>query len=313
MVLAAGLGTRLWPLTCDRAKPAVPFLGRPVIVGILDLLARHGCDVAVVNTHHLPRSIHRAVEGVRGVEIRFSHEEEIMGTAGALALALERGLLEGARETLVVNAKLVTDIDLGAVVAAHRASGCEVTMVLRPSRDGESFRGVQAEAGRVTGFVNGGGPLLFTGVHVISARVLCSIPRAFGDTVRDVYPSLIEAGEVAARVESSGRWWELSTPERYLGHHLDAFSLGLGPDPALSPGARVMPGAEVRRAVLWENATVEPGAVVDSAVLGAGVVVRSGERVERAIVVRREVVDEAGRGEPWGDRLRVSLCVASGR
>src|SRR5438046_1282969 len=88
MVLAAGLGTRLWPLTDDRAKPAVPFLGKPLLVHVLDLLEKHGFRRAFVNTHHLQNSIHKALMpklmGGRLV-IMTQHEDQILGTAGAIA------------------------------------------------------------------------------------------------------------------------------------------------------------------------------------------------------------------------------------
>ena len=135
MVLAAGLGTRLWPLTADRAKPAVPFLGRPLVEGVVALLGEHGIDRAVVNTHYQPLGVEAALDAAAdlGVDVAFSHEPDILGTAGCLAEALARGLLSADRPTLVINGKLHTDIDLGAAIEAHVASGAQVTMVLRPN------------------------------------------------------------------------------------------------------------------------------------------------------------------------------------
>lgn len=319
MLLAAGLGTRLWPLTADRGKPAVPFLGKPLIYGLVELLAGHGIRRAVVNTHHQPESIHRALTGAEasGVELAFSHEAEILGTAGALAKALGSGLLAGDRPTLVVNAKLFTDIDLGAVLEAHRRSGAAVTMVLKPNPSREHFREVLAEGDRVTGFgegriPKGPAPLLFTGIHVLEPEVLRSIPEAFGDTVADVYPPLIAAGAVGAFVDRGGRWWELSTLERYLELHQRAAWEGLGPEVVCSPGAAIAPGAEVRRAVLWEGARVEAGAVVEDAILGAGVTIRAGEEARSCVVVQEAIAGEGPRGERWGGRIRVPLTSGAG-
>lgn len=317
MVLAAGLGTRLWPLTCDRAKPAVPFLGRPLVAGVIELLGRHGIRRAVVNTHHKPESVEasldRPVHG--GVEIAFSHEPAILGTAGALAQALARRLLDGQERTLVINAKLHTDLDLASALDAHERSGCAVTMVLRPNAQREAFREVLVEGDRVVGFGHGRhpvGPLpfLFTGIHILEPGVLASIPLEPCDTVADIYPPLIRSRRVGAHIEPRGRWWEFSTLERYLELHVRAAEEGIASDVSLSQGAIVEDGAIVRRAVLWENARVEAGAIVEDAVLGRDVAVSPGEAIRHAAIVRAGIVSDsdAARGQRIsGDRLLVKL------
>src|SRR5918912_4433836 len=111
MILAAGYGTRLWPLTADRTKPAIPFLGRPLVGYVAEYLARYGCREVVVNLHHRPESVREALgDGSRfGVRLEYVEEPEILGTSGALDNA--RALLEG--ETfIVINGKIVTDINL---------------------------------------------------------------------------------------------------------------------------------------------------------------------------------------------------------
>lgn len=317
MLLAAGLGTRLWPLTEDRAKPAIPFLGRPLIRGLVERLRDQGFSRIVVNTHHRAESIRAALEGVEalGISLSFSHEPEILGTAGGLARARDLGLLDASQPTLIVNAKLYLDFDVGAAVRAHRASGAAVTLVLRPNVARERFREVLVEGDRVVGFgtgrdPEGPAPLLFTGIHMLEPEVLATIPLKFSDTIADIYPPYISAGRVKAHVDPSGRWWEFSTLERYLELHLRGHAEGLGPEISLSPGARVEPGAEVRRSVLWEDARIERGARAEDAVLGRGVVLRAGDSVSCAVVVRREHIQEAweGRAEPLrGDALIVPL------
>ena len=292
MLLAAGLGTRLYPLTADRAKPAVPFLGRPLIAGIVDLLAQHGFTEAVVNTHHRADSVREALRDA-SIDVAFSHEEEILGTAGCLEKALREGLLDPHRPTLIVNAKLYTDIDLSAVIRAHEASSAAVTMVLKPNDAREEFREVLVEGDRVSGFgtsrvPEGPSPLLFTGIHVIAPEVLRSIRPGFSDTVSDVYPPYIASRRVLAHVDRGGRWWEFSTLGRYLELHAQAAAEGLGPGVVLSEGAVVEEGAAIDRAVLWENARVEKGSVVSQAVIGRDVLIRAGERIERAAVVKIE-------------------------
>lgn len=302
MVLAAGLGTRLWPLTADRGKPAVPFFGRPLIEGIAEWLEANGFSRCVVNTHHRPESIHRALAKAR-IDVAFSHEDTILGTAGCLERACARGLLSPERPTLIVNGKLFTDIDLGPVLDTHRRTKAAVTMVLKPNATRARFREVLVKEDRVVGFgpdrtPAGPSPLLFTGIHVVSPEVLATIPPGESDTIRDVYPPFIRSRRVVAHVDEEGRWLEFSTLARYLELHGDAV--------VRSEGATVDPGAEVARAVLWENARVEAGAAVEEAILMDDVVIRAGERIERSVVALRSVAGD-GRGRVLGDRLVVPI------
>ena len=325
MVLAAGLGTRLWPLTADRGKPSVPFLGRPLIQGIVELLAQHGFDRAVVNTHHRPESIRTAISGASAgkMQVRLSHEPEILGTAGCIAKALSEGALAQDEPVLVINAKLHTNVDLAKAMQAHQRSGAEVTMVLKPNAARAHFREVLIEGApaRVVGFgegrvPKGPDPLLFTGIHVLSPKVCASIPIAFCDTIHDIYPPLIEAGTVHAHLDRDSRWWEFSTVERYFELHQRAAALGMGDPVSLSPGARIDQGASVQRSILWEDAAVQANARVDDCVLGAGVQIRSGESIKGFAVIRAELAQTPQSphsaqppGEPWGDRLRVPLAL----
>src|SRR6266850_892541 len=130
MILSAGYGTRLWPLTEDRTKPAIPILGKPLVGYVAEYLARYGCKEIVVNLHHRPESVRRALgDGSRfGVKLDYVEEPEILGTSGALDNA--RALLDG--ETFaVVNGKIITDIDLNAALAHHRAQNALATLVLK--------------------------------------------------------------------------------------------------------------------------------------------------------------------------------------
>lgn len=296
MVLAAGLGTRLWPLTDEVAKPAVPFLGRPLVEWVVELLGKHGIEHAVVNTHHKAQSVTRALPEpiMHGVRVTFSHEPEILGTAGALERALETGLLFRDRPVLVINAKLFTDYDLSALLEEHRRSGAQVTMGLRPNSAREAFREVLVDDGWVTGFGDGrvpkgSEPLLFTGIHVLEPDVVASIAPGLSDTIADVYPPLIATRQVRGHVDARGRWWELSTLNRYLELHVRAVQEGLWTSPngvVASAGAWVDPAARVVRSVLWEGARIEPGAEVIDSIIGRGVRIASGRRVQHEVVVK---------------------------
>jgi mannose-1-phosphate guanylyltransferase / phosphomannomutase len=133
MILAAGFGTRLFPLTIDRTKPAIPFLGKPLVGYVAEYLAKFGFSDVVVNLHHQPDSVIKALgDGSEfGVKINYTVEEpKILGTAGALDNA--RHLLED-DTFLIANGKIITDIDISKAIETHKNSGAIATMILKPN------------------------------------------------------------------------------------------------------------------------------------------------------------------------------------
>ncbi len=327
MILAAGYGTRLWPLTVDRTKPAIPFLGRPLVGYVAEYLAGFGCREVVVNLHHRPESVREALgDGSRfGVHLQYVEEDIILGTSGAVDNA--RHLLEGGT-FFVVNGKIVTDINLSDALETHRRNNALATLVLLPNARRERFSMVETRDELVTGF---GGmpapisladhekndeksvPLMFTGIQIFEPRIFDYIPRGvFSHSVTDVYPQAIAQGERIVAHAASGRWYELSTIPRYLEISL-ALLKDTGRDVEMGEGCFISPSAEVRESVLWENVRVEEGAHVRRAVLGDGVVISSGESIENAAVVRAELVrgevppPKALKGEFRGSNFVVSL------
>ena len=302
MILAAGYGTRLWPLTIDRAKPAIPFMGRPLVGYVAEYLARHGFDDVVVNLHHRPESVREALgDGSRfGVRLHYVEEPEILGTGGAIVNA--RDLL-GDDAFVVVNGKIATDIDLSAALETHRSERALATLVLRPNPARERYSVVNTRGRFVTDF--GGypapaipstvAPLMFTGIQVLDRRVFDLIQRGdrgqaiFSHTVTDVYLPAIKRGERVAAHIAGGYWYELSTVRRYLDTSVELLKRE-GRDVELGEGSTIEAGAEVGESVLWENVRVERGARVRGSILGAGVRVRSGEVFEGVAVVRAELL-----------------------
>ena len=339
MILAAGYGTRLWPLTIDRAKPAIPFMGRPLVGYVAEYLARQGVREVVVNLHHRPESVRAALgDGTRfGVRLHYVEEHDILGTSGALDNA--RHLLEG-DTFVVINGKLATDIDLGAALETHRRTKALATLVLRENPRRERFSTVETKGGMVLGFgpapkpatasdnvsdnvSDGGGagdvetvedvPLMFTGIQILEPRIFDFIPRGvFSHSTTDVYPKAIEQGVRVAAHVAPGMWYELSTIRRYLDISVELMKREAR-DVEIGEGSVVAAGAEVSESVLWEGVRVEEGARVRRAVLGAGVRVRSGEVFEDAAVVRAEIVrgeerpEKALAGEVRGANFVVPL------
>ena len=304
MILAAGYGERLWPLTCDRTKPALPVLGKPLVGYVAEYLAKYGVEDVVVNLHHQPDSVRRALgDGSQfGVRLQYVHEPVILGTSGALDNA--RQLLEG-DTFVVVNGKLITDLDLSAALETHRQEKALATLVLLRNPKHERFSVVETRDGLVSGF---GGmpspsqephaepPLMFTGIHILESRIFEYIPRGvFSHSVTDVYlPAMAKGERIAAHV-AEGMWFELSTLRRYLDISL-ALLRRRGDD--LYPGRNpsIDKEAEVHEAVFWDNVSVAKGARVRRAVLGDGVHIPAGELVEDEVVVRAELV--SGRMPP---------------
>src|SRR5215217_5374107 len=154
MILAAGFGTRLFPLTIDRTKPAIPFLGKPLVGYVAEYVARFGFKDIVVNLHHQPESVREVLgDGSEyGVKIHYTEEvPDILGTSGALDNA--RHLLED-DTFVIVNGKIITDIDIAEAIATHKKSGAIATMVLKPNIKREKFTEVNTKAGLLTGFGN---------------------------------------------------------------------------------------------------------------------------------------------------------------
>jgi NDP-sugar pyrophosphorylase family protein len=299
MILAAGYGERLWPLTADRTKPALPVLGKPLVGYVADYLAKHGIEEVVVNLHHQPESVRKALGdgGQFGVRLQYVHEPVILGTSGALDNARE--LLEG-DTFVVVNGKLITDLDLKAALKTHREKKALATLLLRPNPKHERFSIVETRDGLVSRFAGMPGPLspesksnpplMFTGIQILESRIFDYIPRGvFSDTVIEVYPQAMAKGERIVAHVAEGMWYELSTLQRYLDISL-ALLRRQGCDTYAGRDPSIDEQAEVHESVLWDNVTVEKGAHVRRAILGDGVRVLAGERVEDAAVVRAELV-----------------------
>jgi mannose-1-phosphate guanylyltransferase / phosphomannomutase len=297
IVLSAGYGTRLWPLTEDRTKPAIPILGKPLVGYVAEYLAGYGIDEIVVNLHHRPDSVRRALgDGSRfGVKLHYVEEPVILGTSGALDNT--RTFFE--HETfVVVNGKIITDIDLNAALETHRKANAIATLVLLRNTRRERFSVVNTEAGRITGFggmpvADGGGevPLMFTGIHILEPRIFEYVPRGvFSDSVIHVYPQAIVKGETIAAHVASGKWRELSTLKRYLD-----ISVELLQEEAKSyvagVNAAIASSATVNESVLWDKVEVGAGARVHRAVLADNVKIGANEVVENAVVVPRSLVE----------------------
>lgn len=312
IVLAAGLGTRMRPLSHLRAKPVLPVLNRPLLHWTLRLLARHGFRDVVINTHHLPQTVRAAVGDGRplGVRVRYSHEPRILGTGGG---ARKVRAFFGDEPFLVVNGDMLFDFDLRGLFRRHLRSGARATLALRPNPDPRRYGAVRtAPDGRVRSLAGlprraRGRPSLFTGIHVMDPALLDRLPAGPSDSVRDLYAPLVAEGERILGVRVRGRWYDLGSPSLYLDSHRSLLGQGFGGarrgklvdrdarvargarvrGSVIGPGSVVEDGAEIVDSVLWDGVTVGPGALVRGSILSTGAEVKAGAEVRKRVVVRK--------------------------
>jgi NDP-sugar pyrophosphorylase family protein len=299
-------------------------LGKPLVGYVAEYLAQQGIEDVIINLHHRPDSVRAALgDGSQfGVRLQYVHEPVILGTSGALDNARE---MIGSEMFVVINGKLITDIDLRAAIETHQQTEALATLVLRRNVARERFSIVETTDGFVTRFagmpvaepgsdsVAPEVPLMFTGIQVMDSRIFDYIPPGvFSHTTVDVFPRAIAKGELIAAHVAEGTWFELSTLQRYLD-----ISLALLNQRGLSlytgREASIDKQADVRESILWDDVIVEGGARVQRAILGDGVRVRAGDEVEDAAVVRAELVAgvtppaKAPKGYVKGDTFVVPL------
>jgi len=222
LVLAAGLGTRLRPLTDVCAKPAIAVAGQPLIRRIVRWLAAHDVNDLVVNLHYLPHTL-TAVLGDGSdlsVRVRYSWEQpQILGSAGGPRLALD---IIGDDTFIIVNGDTLTDLNVRALADAHRRSDALVTLALVRNREPEKYGGViMTDDGTVTGFAARGaatkGSYHFIGVQMVHAEAFRQLPAGQpAQSIGGLYDALIAArpGSIRGYV-SEAAFWDIGTPEDY--------------------------------------------------------------------------------------------------
>jgi mannose-1-phosphate guanylyltransferase len=331
IVLCAGLGTRLQPLTHSCPKPAIPFLGVPLIRYTLASLKRAGVSHVAVNVFHLPKvmeAVARAECNRLSLDLTVSHEErEIRGTGGGIAGLVN--FFDG--ETVVVlNGDVLFDVDIAKAVRAHHQSGAATTMVLMPMPSGEKYNAVDvdsdgwvrriAQKGKATTETR---PFHFTGMHVMSAHIdnlkerLTSHGSQAFDINHEVYVPMLEAGlRIHAHVVDGGVWADLGTPSRYLKGHIDALSgqwsaASFAETPELGAAAKCFRPQNAAQSVVTEssridssarvgplvfisrNATVSAGAQLRESVVLEGAVVKAGAELSHCIVMSDGTIVDA--------------------
>lgn len=312
-VLAAGIGTRMRPVTDVVPKPLLPIGQLPLIGYALRLLAAHDIREVIVNTHHLGALLKDQLGdgSAYGVSIVYSDEEEILGTGGAL-----KRMQSQLDDTFVVlNSDTVIDLDLSAAIRAHHKSEALATMVLREDPNFARYGAIEVDQDNRVRRILGQGKtevplrgLMFTGTHVLSPRFLEYLPPEVEScVVRYGYQKALDNDEVISGYTHGGAWMDAGTPERFFLLHDTALGGELLMDHAepmeapegesgvpegrdsrifIAPSASVAASAELRAPV-----SIGPHARVgSSAVIGPSTVVRARASVAKRATVERSVI-----------------------
>jgi mannose-1-phosphate guanylyltransferase len=287
LLLAAGLGTRLRPLTAQLAKPALPVAGMALAERSLAWMRSFGVTDVLVNLHYRPETITGLLgDGTgHGVRVRYSWEQPVLGSAGGPRRAFS--LVEDDRLWLI-NGDTLSDVNLDTMASWHQASGALVTMAVIPNPDPHRYGGVLVtESGHVTGFTVPGsaGPSWhFVGVQLAERAAFESLADGKpAESVGALYPHLIaeRPGSVAA-FRGTGAFHDIGTPADYLEaclHYADS-----GGGSLVSPAAVVAPDATIDRSVLWDNVEVGAGARLSACIVMSGARVPAGASIERSVV-----------------------------
>jgi mannose-1-phosphate guanylyltransferase len=294
MILAAGEGTRLLPLTQSKPKPLFPILNQPLLRITFDTLSRLAVRRVILNTHHLAAQIEEFVQTQkkgRPFEIQTCFEPTILGTGGGIGQT--RGFGKDS-PFLVINGDIVTDIDLQKAVDFHQSHQGLVTLILH---DYPEFNQILVDpAGRIQDFRQEKGTgLAFTGIHILDQRVFDFLPSAGSYDIIPIYQQLIQEGISVWAYISQGHYWrDMGTPKSYLKIHEELLTT-----PSLSsffikrnlrgiyihPEARIEPGVEISGwACLGKGCLLKAGCRLKDSVLWKDVIVESGISISESIL-----------------------------
>jgi mannose-1-phosphate guanylyltransferase len=301
MILAAGLGTRLRPLTYVMPKPVAPVLNRPIVAWIAELLAGHGFNEVVTNLSYLPEQIREVLgDGSRfGLEVSYSAEDEPLGTAGGVGRV--RGFLSEADSFLIISGDALTDIDLGAMREAHQANverGAIATLATKRVEDTTQFGvAITDDEGRIQGFqekpeqAEALSDLANCGIYMFKREIFDHFPApgykspagdddqppGFVDWAMDVFPALLDGDIPFYSHEIEAYWNDVGSVGEFVQGNLDALSGEVGiepPAPAIKEGVYAGEGSDL-----------DAVKVKSPVLIGAGCQVETGANLHGPVVV----------------------------
>jgi NDP-sugar pyrophosphorylase family protein len=285
LILAGGRGTRLRPLTLNTPKPIVPVANVPFLLHQIALMRSGGIDDIILSLSYQPRKIEELLKDGAdyGVRIHYAVEPSPLGTGGAFKFAESR--IDAT--TVVFNGDVLTNLDLSAVIAAHRARNATATIVLTPVENPSAYGLVETEPdGAIRRFLEKPKPDEITcntinaGVYVLEPSVLQYMPKDEPYSFeRGLFPTLLESKERVFAAMLQGYWIDIGTPGKYLQAHYDIM--------AGRCAAPCVPQSALDRNALPSGTLVDEKSIVDT-----GVTLRGGVRIENSVIGRNCKIDE---------------------
>lgn len=317
MILAAGVGSRLDPLTRNVPKPMVPVINQPVMNHIVGLLARHGFTDICCNTHYLAEQIESYFEQnpPPGVQMQFNREKELHGTAGGVKRVAEERDFFDDEPFLVIGGDDLTDVDLTSMLEFHKSSGALATIALTQVSDPSQFGVVVLEdmddpqGGAIKRFVEkpprGTAPsnLVNTGIYLFQHEILEAIPSGeFYDFGKQVFPGLLEAGKTFVGYKTGEYWRDVGNLREYRECHDDFFKGDLKVESMGEPnsdgswigeGCQIHPTAHIEApCVIGPRCIIGPGATIkENSVLSDDCVIGAGATIAHSILWSRSRVE----------------------
>jgi mannose-1-phosphate guanylyltransferase len=290
MILAAGLGTRLRPLTDRKPKALIPVVNRPIIERVIEYLKGYGIEGIIVNAHHHYKQLVDYLVGTMpfGLRISVRVEPEILGTGGGIKNT--EGFWNN-EPFIVINSDILTDIDLDSAYETHRNTNGLATLILH---DREPYNQIKIDHfGKITDIGPGNAPgrLAFTGIHIIEPELLSHIPEGEFSSIIECYLALIGSGEKITSHVSEGHYWcDIGTVGAYK--QVNRELLDQRPF-SIASNCQIAPSATLKEwAIVGEGTILEEDVEIQRSILWDGVKVKQGRRVIDSIVTSGRTVEE---------------------
>ena len=290
MILAAGLGTRLGPLTEERPKALMPVVNIPIIARNIEYLKTFGVRNIAVNTHHHYQQILDYLDRGRpfGIDIETRVEDEILGTGGGIKNYQD---FFDSGSFIVLNSDILTNIDLAIAYDHHKNAGNIATLILH---NREPFNQIQVnDRDQIIKITNKNNPemLAFTGIHIMEPEILRHMPEKQYSDIIDCYRLLILSGEsIGAYISELHYWYDIGTLDGYISANKELlarrdkpFSIASGSCLASSvileewavvgKNAHIGDGVKIQRSILWDNVTVKDNIRITDSVVTSHIVV----------------------------------------
>ena len=317
MVLAAGFGNRLQPLTRVLPKPMFPVLGRPLLSHTFDILESANITDVAVNVHHLPDFIINYFEKqkLHDLNLHFSREEKILGTAGGIKKM--EGFLEGG-PFILINSDIITDIKLDKVIDFHKKNNSKLTLVVRQDISPEQYDSIEiCKDGRIVHFVGASSMnipgnttrVMFTGIQIIEPEIFKRIPEGqFCGTTESIFPQMIKDEVPVYGYLHNGYWKDMGNRENYLQVNSDALDervslKGVSPNelnnPLIIPPVLVDRNCQVAEnsqigpyTVIGPNCNIKSGAIIENSILWEGVTIGAGSNIKGSVIAQNRTIGD---------------------